>query len=68
MASIDKDIERKDAEDIVEKFEDNKYIVASIQKGKDYDIFEVYARSPKVTVDCRRPEEKSRPLKYTLKY
>jgi len=65
---IDKDIERKDAEEIVEKFKDNKYIVANIQKGRDYDIFNVYAMSPKVTVDCRRPEDVSRPLKYTLKY
>lgn len=60
------DIERKDAEEIIEKFKDHKYIVANIQKGKDYDIFSVYAKSPKVTVDCRRPEDKQRPLKYAL--
>jgi len=65
---IDKDIERKHAEEIVEKFKDNKYIVANIEKGRDYDIFNVYVRSPKVMVDCRRPEDASRPLKYTLKY
>lgn len=65
---IDKDIERKDAEKLVDKFKDDKYIVANIQKGSDYDIFNVYAKSPKVIVDCRRPEDKSRPLKYTLKH
>lgn len=64
---IDKDIERKDAEEIVEKFKGDKYIVATIVKGKNYDIFDVYARSPKVTVDCRRPGDMPYPLKYTLK-
>lgn len=65
---VDKDIERKDAEEIVRKFKDDKYIVADIQKGKEHDIFSVVAKYPEVTVDCKRPEEKRIPLKYTLKF
>jgi hypothetical protein len=60
-------IERKDAEDIIRKFKDDKYIVANIQREKDHDILNVVARFPEITVDCGRSDQKSVPLKYTLK-
>lgn len=55
-------IERQNAEDIVRIFRDDRYINASIR----LNVLYVDALYPKVTVDCKAPNEKSQPLTYNL--
>ena len=55
-------IDKKNAEEIVEKYKNDDYIVANIENN----TLNVSARYPIVVVDCKYPGEKSTPSIYTL--
>lgn len=61
-ARLDKDIERKNAEEIVQQFKGDKYISASIREN----VLEVHAKYPRIAKECARPGERVITLNYTL--